>query len=103
MIMQNILEINEIRTFCFRTKNELIEYISDKKKILVAINAEKILNDSAELKNIINNNIGYPDGIGAVWALKKKGFKVEKIPGVELWLDIIRQYSSSKSFYFIGQ
>ena len=95
-------EISGIRTYCFKSKKELLEYVFDKKNILIAINAEKILNDSAELKNIINNNIGYPDGIGAVWALKKKGFKVEKIPGVELWLDIIRQYSSSKSFYFIG-
>ena len=52
---------------------------------------------------MINRNLGYPDGIGAVWALRKKGFKKTiKIPGCELWLDIIRSYHKKKSFYLIG-
>ncbi len=86
----------------FANREELLSFIFDKKKILIAINAEKILKDDKKLTDIINNNIGYPDGIGAVWALKKKGFIVEKIPGVELWQEIINRYSSSKSFYLIG-
>lgn len=98
----NQIQLLDKKIYPFRVKLELLEYIPDKKKILIAINAEKILKADEQLTKIINKNIGYPDGIGAVWALKKKGFKVEKIPGVELWLDIIRQYSSSKSFYFIG-
>ncbi len=35
-------------------------------------------------------------------ALSKKGFKVAKIPGVELWYNIIEHYYKEKSFYFIG-
>jgi UDP-N-acetyl-D-mannosaminouronate:lipid I N-acetyl-D-mannosaminouronosyltransferase len=90
------------KIYPFLNRSELLSYISDKKNILIAINAEKILKDNEKLTEIINNNIGYADGIGAVWALKKKGFSVEKIPGVELWLDIVKKYSGSKSFYLIG-
>ena len=36
-------------------------------------------------------------------ALKRKGSnKAEKIPGCELWLDVINRYHDSKSFYIIG-
>ena len=44
---------------------------------------------------LINRNMGYPDGIGAVWALRKKGVskvQVVKIPGCELWLDVVKKY-----------
>ncbi|WP_198673042.1 WecB/TagA/CpsF family glycosyltransferase [Algoriphagus litoralis] len=72
-------------------------------KLLVAVNAEKIYNADQELKEVINQNIGYPDGVGAVWALKQKGINdVTKIPGVELWLEIVRQHHIDKKFYFIG-
>ena len=53
----------------------LIDYALNHKKILVAVNAEKILHATDQSRNIINRNLGYPDGIGAVWALQKKGFK----------------------------
>ena len=67
------------------------------------MNAEKILHATEESRSIINRNIGYPDGIGAVWALKKKGCnKVVKIPGCELWLDIIGKHYQDKTFYLIG-
>jgi UDP-N-acetyl-D-mannosaminouronate:lipid I N-acetyl-D-mannosaminouronosyltransferase len=75
----------------------------DKKCILIAVNAEKILHSTDETRRIINRNVGYPDGSGAVWALKKKGCKnVVKIPGCELWLDLVSNYYTSKSFYLIG-
>ena len=38
-----------------------------------------------------------------MWALKQKGAKnVVKIPGCELWLNIVEHYHKSKSFYLIG-
>jgi len=43
------------------------------KSILVALNAEKILHATETTRAIIDRNLGYPDGIGAVWALRKKG------------------------------
>jgi UDP-N-acetyl-D-mannosaminouronate:lipid I N-acetyl-D-mannosaminouronosyltransferase len=71
--------------------------------MLVAINAEKILHATDDTRRLINNNIGYADGIGAVWALHKKGFKdAIKIPGCELWLDIVRSAYQNKTFYLVG-
>lgn len=94
--------LNGVATFSFSSKHELLEYIKDKKKILIAINAEKILSNDQKIKQIINDNIGYPDGIGAIMALKRKGITAVKIPGVQLWLDIINKYHNEKTFYLIG-
>ncbi|BBO82762.1 UDP-N-acetyl-D-mannosaminuronic acid transferase [Desulfosarcina ovata subsp. sediminis] len=94
--------LNDIKIFPFRSKPELLEFIDNKNKLLIATNAEKLLIDNIKLKKIINHNIGYPDGVGAVLALKKKGYKSKKIPGVELWYDIIKKYHKRKTFYFIG-
>ncbi len=81
----------------------MLDFISDKKQILIAINAEKIINRNPKLETIINNNIGYADGIGAVKALKKKGARnAIKIPGCEVWLDIIKKFENEKTFYFLG-
>ena len=92
-----------IRTFAPNSKSEFMNYVLNHKLILVAVNAEKIMMSSIETKTIINRNLGYPDGIGAVWALKRKGHnKVIKIAGCELWLDIINNYYNQKTFYLIG-
>jgi UDP-N-acetyl-D-mannosaminouronate:lipid I N-acetyl-D-mannosaminouronosyltransferase len=99
----NFVTVNGINIFTFVNKNDLVVYVNNVKQILIAINAEKIVNSNSELKNLINNNIGYADGVGAVMALRKKGIKhVEKIAGCELWLDIIKQYKDEKTFYLIG-
>ena len=47
------------------------------------MNAEKILKKDEKLRKIINSNIGYPDGVGAVMALKQKSVDSVKIPGSE--------------------
>jgi UDP-N-acetyl-D-mannosaminouronate:lipid I N-acetyl-D-mannosaminouronosyltransferase len=99
----NHTNINGIRVFSFSTRDELIDYVEKEKKSLIAINAEKILHATEQTRNLINKNIGYPDGIGAVKALRKKGFKnTIKIPGCELWLDIVSHFYRSKSFYLAG-
>lgn len=96
-------ELNGIKTYAPQSREELITYAFDKKAILVAINAEKILHATEETRGVINRNLGFPDGVGAIWALKQKGCdKVVKIPGCELWLDIIRKYQDSESFYLVG-
>ena len=102
--MNENIYLRGIRVFPFASKNELVEYIELRKGILVAINAEKILHATPLMKNIINRNIGYCDGFGAVMALKKHGYKdVVKIPGCELWLKIIAAlYPEEKTFYLVG-
>jgi UDP-N-acetyl-D-mannosaminouronate:lipid I N-acetyl-D-mannosaminouronosyltransferase len=80
-----------------------MEYVDGHKGILVAINAEKILHATDETRSIINRNIGYCDGAGAVRAMKQKGYKnATKIAGCELWLKIIARYENEKTFYLVG-
>lgn len=100
----NRITLNGIKVFPFSSTKELLYYVSRHKGILIAINAEKILHATDEMREIINRNIGYSDGYGAVMALKKHGQKnVVKIPGCELWLKIIATfYNKGKTFYLVG-
>lgn len=95
--------LNGIKTYAPKSKNEFLNYIFNNKKILIAVNAEKIMLSNNVTKEIINRNLGYPDGIGAVLALKSKGNnEVVKVAGCELWLDIIAKYFHNKTFYLVG-
>ena len=100
----NRVELNGVKVHPFTSHDELLAYVSQKKGILVAINAEKILHATEQTRSIINRNIGYCDGIGAVMALKKRGYNdVIKIPGCELWLKIISMtFQQGKTFYLVG-
>lgn len=94
--------INGNKIYAFKSKAEFLDHIKNETKILIALNAEKLSKKNEKLTALINENIGYPDGIGAVLALRRKGIKAVKIPGAEFWLDIIDRYQQSKSFYLIG-
>jgi len=94
--------VNNYKINAFQSKKSFLNYIKNEKKILVAMNAEKIVKENQILQNIVNNNIGYPDGFGAVLALRKQGLKAIKIAGSEFWLDIIQEFQQEKTFYFIG-
>lgn len=97
------VNLNGVLVHPFASADELMEYVDGCKGILVAINAEKILHATDETRSIINRNIGYCDGTGAVRAMHQKGYKnVTKIAGCELWLKIIMRYENEKTFYFVG-
>jgi len=99
----NYKKLNGVKTYAPQSREEMISYGFENKSILVAINAEKILHATDESRSIINRNLGYPDGVGAVWALEKKGCEnVAKMPGCELWLDIVQQFYKDKTFYLVG-
>lgn len=99
----NSIDINGVKTYCFSSKKELIDFAFTEKRSLIAINAEKILHATDRTRELFRRSICYSDGIGAVWALKKKGFTgAVKIPGCELWLDIIRFAHKDKSFFLVG-
>lgn len=87
----------------FASVDALIDYADSKKGILVAVNAEKILNANEQTRGIINSNIAYCDGSGAVLAARQKGAdQACKIAGCELWLKIVERFAASRSFYIIG-
>lgn len=92
-----------VEIYPFSSVDEIIDFADANKGILVAVNAEKILNANDTTRPIINNNIGYCDGSGAVLGVKQKGYeKACKIAGCELWLHIIARFHSQKTFYLVG-
>lgn len=103
-MQDNRVILNGVKVHPFTSFSQLLSYVKGRKGILVAINAEKILHATEQTRAIINRNIGYCDGIGAVMALKKHGYKeVVKLPGCELWLKIIDSlYREGKTFYLVG-
>lgn len=95
---------NGVKIYPFSSADELIEYVDREKGILVATNAEKILLATDQTKQIINDNVGYCDGEGAVRALKRHGLKqVTRIAGCDLWLKIVeKKHPQGASFYLVG-
>lgn len=99
----NAKQINGFLLYGPESKEQLIQEILDSKKILIAINAEKIYSGNNILRELSQTGIGYPDGIGAIIALSRKGLKGSvRIPGAELWLDIISKIEGYRSVYLIG-
>ena len=99
----NTVSVNGVNIYPFTSENELLSFIDNKKGILVAINAEKILHATDQTRAIINRNVGYCDGAGAMMALKQKGVTdAIKIAGCELWLRIVKRFEKEKTFYLVG-
>lgn len=97
------IKLRNVEVFPFENADSLIDYADAHKGILVAVNAEKILNANETTIPIINNNIAYCDGSGAVLAARQKGAaKAVKIAGCELWLKIVERFAGSRSFYIVG-
>ena len=102
MILEKV-SLNGVEVFPYTSEQQLLQYVEEHKGILVAINAEKILHATDQTRAIINRNIGYCDGSGAMLALRQKGYKDAcKIPGCELWLKIIQAFYKEKTFYLVG-
>jgi UDP-N-acetyl-D-mannosaminouronate:lipid I N-acetyl-D-mannosaminouronosyltransferase len=96
-------KIKGVQVYIPESRKALMDFAFANKKILVAVNGEKIQHANDQTRAIINRNVGYSDGIGAVWALHKKGHEEAiKIPGCELWLNIINEYHNHKTFYIVG-
>ena len=89
--------------YCPKSKTELIDFAMKNKLALIAINSGKLRLQSTDIKNFISVNCGYPDGLGAVWTSRLiGGLQTEKMPGCELWLDIIQRFYDQKRFYLVG-
>ena len=97
------IKLRNVEVYPFRSADDLIDYADEHKGILVAVNAEKILNANELTLPIINGNIAYCDGSGAVLAAHQKGApQAVKIAGCELWLKIVERFAGKRSFYIIG-
>ena len=98
------VESNGVKIYPFNSFHQLLDFVSERKGILVAINAEKILHATDQTRAIINRNIGYCDGAGAIMVMRKHDYyDAVKIPGCVLWLRIINaMYEQGKTVYLVG-
>ena len=97
------VNLRGVEVYPFADADSLIDFADTQKGILVAVNAEKIMNANSVTLPILNNNIAYLDGSGAVLAAHTKGVKdAVKIAGCELWLKIIERHHSDRTFYIVG-
>lgn len=98
------VEVNGVKIYPFMSFEQLLKHVDEHKGILVAINAEKIMHATEQTRGIINRNIGYCDGVGAVMAMHKKGYyDVNRIPGCVLWLRIVSALvPKGRTFYLVG-
>lgn len=97
------VSVNGIKIYPFTSMEELVDFVIDKKQILIAINAGKIGRVDDEFRKLISDNIGYADGVGALAALKKAGYNnAKKVPGCDVWLKIIERQYKTSSFFFVG-
>lgn len=97
------VDLRGLKVYPFTDADALISYADVHKGILVAVNALKIANADAVTTPIINGNIAYCDGAGAVMAMHSKGCRdVSKIAGCELWLKIIDRHHADRTFYLVG-
>lgn len=99
----NKVNLKGIELYPFLSKRQIADYAERHPGILVAVNAEKILNQTAQTRQIINSNIGYCDGAGPLMALHSLGYKdAIKVAGCELWLSLVEQFHTNKTFYLVG-
>jgi UDP-N-acetyl-D-mannosaminouronate:lipid I N-acetyl-D-mannosaminouronosyltransferase len=64
-----------------------------------AINAEKVVSyiDDRNLRCMLEEaSLRYPDGAGVVVAMRRRGTPTARIPGVDLWLAILRQVAPAE-------
>ncbi len=95
--------IRGIGVYPFDSEEMLMDYVTEHRGLLIALNAEKILHSKEQMKAIINRNIAYCDGAGVQLALQRKGYhKAQKIAGCELWLKLIERFHEDKSIYLLG-
>lgn len=99
----NRVYIKGIALYPFSSNHQIVEYVNKHPGILVAVNAEKIVNQTETTRGIINRNIGYCDGAGPQIALRRIGYKnTTKVAGCELWLSLIDKFYKQKTFYLVG-
>jgi len=88
------------------TSEQALDYVSEHHGQIVTINPEMIsaASENSEFADIIRNaELVVPDGIGVEIGLKILGYKVKRIPGIELGKALIIKFSKEgKSIAMIG-
>lgn len=77
--------------------------VNSKPGLYLSVNLQSVTDRSLMELLSFENVIGYVDGVGAQFYLRKYGVKFNKIPGCELWLKLLEQRSDKRcSIAIIG-
>ncbi|MFK7967500.1 MAG: WecB/TagA/CpsF family glycosyltransferase [Burkholderiaceae bacterium] len=94
--------INGVMVTAFASRAQLVSHVRHRNTALIAINAEKVIGNDPDMQSFINDNIGFIDGVSVQARFAMNRVFAPKIPGCELWLDLIDQFWRSKRFYLVG-
>jgi UDP-N-acetyl-D-mannosaminouronate:lipid I N-acetyl-D-mannosaminouronosyltransferase len=89
------------RVYPFTDMDQICDFVADRHTFLIALGAEKLLSKDRHFRRIVNRGVGYADGIGTVLALRRRGYRVPKIRGADLWLRIIQRFKDRR-IYLLG-
>lgn len=70
--------------------------------VLTALNAEKLMGSRDITKLVGDSGVYYADGLVAEFLFRLSGFRVKRVPGVELWLKILDECPPGCKLYVIG-
>ncbi len=87
--------------FAFATAADLLAALNEP-VILVALNAEKVGTADRRVRRIVNDNLGYADGMGVVVALRRKGIHSVRIAGADLWLPLLTSRPAGTRAFLVG-
>jgi len=103
------LSIFDIRVFSNlrEAAGAMVNEDGPRARFALAVNPEKVMiaEQSSEATDLLATaDFCYPDGIGVVWAMKRKGARrTRRIPGAELWLELVMRCANyGHPIYLIG-
>jgi UDP-N-acetyl-D-mannosaminouronate:lipid I N-acetyl-D-mannosaminouronosyltransferase len=102
--------VADLELLAFKNMSDAVEYILNDEGIhhgfAAAINAEKIVKSlsDAKVKALLGKaTIRYADGIAVVHTMRKKGVLCERIPGCELWYELLmKSVKYETPVYIVG-
>lgn len=107
---QETVLVGSLPISTFRNLEEAIGAISTDKLVssgfAVAVNAEKVISAMKDenLKDcLLSASLLYADGISVAKTIKSKGVENSRIPGCELWVELMKKVAESgQSVYLLG-
>lgn len=81
--------------------------VSDRTRMAVSFNPELVMrawHDPRAAEALLEADLCYPDGVGAVWAASRQGVAgLSRVPGIELAEEVLRRAAAAGlSVYFLG-
>jgi UDP-N-acetyl-D-mannosaminouronate:lipid I N-acetyl-D-mannosaminouronosyltransferase len=107
---ENLISIAGIKVTSFSSMNEAVGHVISEGKVNsgfgVAINAEKVvsgINHLHVMNTLQSATLRFADGIPVVWAMAQKGIKGVRIPGCDLWQNLMEESAKYQTpVYIVG-